>query len=103
MKDSGGFRILFTLRSLIRSGSCFSPSLSEVGYWKRDMLVPLKEVVAVVAVGLWSMLSIATAVKSPFLRTEGHHSSSIYLPVAASPYYAETSSSLSYGMIRPWL
>jgi hypothetical protein len=50
---------------------CFSPSLSVDRCWKSEMLVPWKEVVAVVAVGLWSMLSIAAVVNNPFLMTAG--------------------------------
>ena len=60
MKESGSSGTLFTLLSLIRIDSSFSPSLSADGCRKSEMLVPWKEVVAVVAVGLWSMLSIAT-------------------------------------------
>ena len=44
------------------------------------MLVPCKEMVVVVAVGLWSMLSIAAVVKQLFLRTGGQTTpSSSYL------------------------
>jgi hypothetical protein len=38
---------------------------------KSEMLVPWKEVVAVVAVGLWSMLSITAVVNNPFLVNAG--------------------------------
>ena len=45
-----------------------------------EMRVPWKEVAAVVAVGLWSMLSIATVVNNPFLMTAGQTTpSSMYL------------------------
>ena len=94
---------LFTLRSLIVSGSRFSPSFSAVGCWKSDILFPLKEVVAVVAVGLWSILSIAAVMKSPLLRIEGHNTpSSWYLLTAASPKWAEIASTLSYETLNPW-
>ena len=57
------------------------------------MRVPWKEVAAVVAVGLWSMLSIATVVNNPFLMTAGQTTpSSMYLLTAASPSCADTSS-----------
>ena len=63
VKESGSSGTLFTLLSLIRIDSCFSPSLSVDRCWKSEMIVPWKEVVAVVAVGLWSMLSIAAGGK----------------------------------------
>ena len=40
MKDLDNSGLSFTLLSLVVDGSRFSPSLSEVGYWKSDMLVP---------------------------------------------------------------
>ena len=69
VKESGSSGTLFTLLSLIQIYSCFSPSLSVDRCWKSEMLVPWKEVVAVVAVGLWSMLSTAAVVNNPFLMT----------------------------------
>ena len=58
-----------------------------------EMLVPWKEMVAVVAVGLWSMLSIAAVVNNPLLMTAGQTTpSSMYLLTAASPSCAGTSS-----------
>ena len=90
------FGTLFTLLSLIRIDSCFSPSLSVDRFRKSEMLVPWKEVVAVVAVGLWSMLSIAAVVNNPFLMTAGQTTpSSMYLLTAASPSCADTSSTRS--------
>jgi hypothetical protein len=60
------------------------------------MLVPWKEVVAVVAVGLWSMLFITAVVNNPFLVNAGHTThSSMYLLTAASPSCADTSSTRS--------
>ena len=57
------------------------------------MRVPWKEVVAVVAVGLWSIMSIATVVNNPFLMTAGQTTpSSMYLLTAASPSCADASS-----------
>ena len=50
------------------------------------MLVPWNEDVAVVAVGLWSILSIADVVNKDFLKTLGHTTpSALYFPTAASP------------------
>ena len=43
------------------SGPRSSSAFSDLGCWNIEMLVPRKEVVAAVAVGLWSMLSIATS------------------------------------------
>jgi hypothetical protein len=63
---------------------------AQLGCWKSEMLVPWKEVVAVVAVGLWSMLSIAAVVNNPFLMTAGQTTpSSMYLLAAASPSCAD--------------
>ena len=61
------------------------------------MLVSWKEVVAVVAVRLWPMLSIAAVVNSYFLRTDEQTTpSSLYLLTATSTSCAETSSIRSY-------
>jgi hypothetical protein len=60
VKESGSSGTLFILLSLIRIDSRFSPSLSVDRCWKSEMLVPWKEVVAVVAVGLWSINSVLT-------------------------------------------
>ena len=91
VKESGSSGTLFTLLSLIQIYSCFSPSLSVDRCWKSEMLVPWKEVVAVVAVGLWSMLSTAAVVNNSFLMTAGQTTpSSMYLLTAASPSCADT-------------
>lgn len=86
MKESGSSETFFTLFSPNLTESRFSPSLSEVRCWKMEMRVPWNDDVAVVAVGLWSMLSIAAVVNSPFLRGDGQITpSAMYLLMAASP------------------
>ena len=58
--SSGTFVAFTSALSLI--GSRSSPSCSELGFWKMEMLVPWNDVFAVVAVGLWSMLSTTEVV-----------------------------------------
>ena len=67
--SSGTFFIFTSSLSLI--GSSSSPSCSELGCWKMEMLDPWNDVFAVVAVGLWSMLSTAEVVNNFFLKTGG--------------------------------
>ena len=60
------YRLRIRLSSITSSRPQSSPALSELGCWNFETLVPWKEVVATVAVGLWSMLSITDAVNNPF-------------------------------------
>ena len=48
------------------------PRLSAVGCWTREMAVPWNDVCEVVELLLWSMLSTADVVNSPFLNLDGH-------------------------------
>ena len=52
-------------------GSRSSPVYSEFGCQKIEILVPWKNVFAVVAAGLWSTSSITDVVDNPFLENGG--------------------------------
>ena len=51
-------------------------NVDETGCWKTDIPVPWHEIVAVVAEGLWSMLSTADVVNKPFCKMAGQTTSS---------------------------
>ena len=69
VKESGSSGIAFTFFSPNFDSPCSLPLSSLVGCWKMETLVPWKEVVTVVAVGLRSMLFIAAVVNNPIRRT----------------------------------
>ena len=58
VKESGSSGTVLTFCLPNVSGSRSSPLSSLVGCWKSETLVPWKEVVAVVTVGLWSIYVI---------------------------------------------
>ena len=56
VKASGSSGTFFNFTSALSLiGSRSSPSCSELGCWKMEMLAPWNDVFAAVAVGLWSM------------------------------------------------
>ena len=93
--SSGTFLTYISDSSL--GGSHSAPALSVLGCWKMDTLVPRNDVWAVVAVGLWFMLSTAAVVNNYFLKIGGHITPSCtYCATTASPNYAEMCRTLSH-------
>ena len=72
VKESGSSGTLLTFSCPNLSCPRSSPLSSLVGCKKTETLVPWKEVVAVVAVGSWSILSMADVMNNPFRQTGGH-------------------------------
>ena len=78
------------------------PSFSAVGCWNIDMPVPWTESVAVVELGLWSILSTVAVVKRFVLSFGGHTTCSCskrLQTLFANP--ADNRSTLSYEIHRP--
>ena len=84
-------------------GLCLGhPVVSLLGCWKRDMLVPWKESIPVVELGLWSMLSTAAGKNNPFLRLGRHtHLSQLHCSNTQFPRAFDMSINLSYEMDNP--
>ena len=90
------------LKGGIKTGGLLSPALLTVGNWKRLIPVPWKELIEVVELGLWSILSRAPTVNKPFRRDAGHTTPSFskrsHTDVAIQ---SSSSITLSYEMLIP--